>query len=62
MDQLGGIYESCPTDLVTDDLEAAIARERELTAVGQAGVVVRTADDAVLAPDGTWIVPVRKVG
>ncbi len=54
---LNQLDQLASTPMVTDDLEQAMAWAKDAR-----GVVVRTADDAVLAPDGTWIVPVRKVG
>jgi hypothetical protein len=58
VDQLGGRYES-PEGIeytTTDSLSQAEQEAERLTADGQCGVVVRVADGAVRAPDGTWII------
>jgi|GEM_PF-6099322 len=55
IDQLGGRYERAVRDAEYDILGDAIAHAEELIAAGQCGLVVRLSDDAILAPDGSWI-------
>jgi hypothetical protein len=55
VDQLGGRYNSAVRDAEYESLEEAVKHAERLTAAGQCGIVVRLSDDAVLAPDGTWV-------
>ena len=55
VDQLGGQYASAVRDAEYEKLDDAIAHAEQLTSAGQCGIVVRLSDDAVLAPDGSWI-------